>query len=263
MRLTSKSPYTRCLRCGTKLRGQRVRCPSCGREVGRSDGPVHSHQGPPAVTRARGGAAFPVSPGVAPFAKPRAASVASFTPAMRPRPARSANPPPSAQTERVICSACMASGRKASFTLVDPNNQEIAQELYPDLIRQYRGKFICENCLEVLSRKKTTAAAAPVEASPPPAAARSNAGADVGRNEGGPAHEAGDRTSSSNPVAGLGLTNDTWKWWYYVLAGILVTSFGGYQLLDGSIKKGIGSILLGLACLAVGLFSRNDEAGSS
>ena len=51
-----------------------------------------------------------------------------------------------------------------------------------------------------------------------------------------------------------------WKWWYFVVAGILIAGFGGYELYSGKFSKGIGSVLLALLCLAIGLFSRKAES---
>lgn len=58
------------------------------------------------------------------------------------------------------------------------------------------------------------------------------------------------------------MKNDNWKWWYFVVAGVLITAFGGYQIWDVQIKKGIGGLLLGVLCIAIGLFSRNSEVES-
>jgi hypothetical protein len=50
-----------------------------------------------------------------------------------------------------------------------------------------------------------------------------------------------------------------WKWWYFVLAGILIGAYGGYELYSGKISKGIGSEFLAVLCIAIGLFSRKGE----
>lgn len=53
---------------------------------------------------------------------------------------------------------------------------------------------------------------------------------------------------------------DNWKWWYFVLAGVLIAAFGGYELYSVQISKGIGSELLAALCIAIGVFSRQAEA---
>ena len=50
--------------------------------------------------------------------------------------------------------------------------------------------------------------------------------------------------------------NDTWKWWYYVIAGALILAYGLYQISDGRIGKGAGGLILGVLAIAVGFFSK-------
>jgi hypothetical protein len=52
---------------------------------------------------------------------------------------------------------------------------------------------------------------------------------------------------------------DNWKWWYFVVAGILIGAFGGYEVYDAKIGKAIGSFLLAALCIAIGLFSWRSE----
>ncbi len=56
------------------------------------------------------------------------------------------------------------------------------------------------------------------------------------------------------------MKEDSWKWWYYVVAGVLIAIFGGYEFYSGQIGKGFGSEVLGVLCVAIGLFSRKSEA---
>ena len=56
------------------------------------------------------------------------------------------------------------------------------------------------------------------------------------------------------------MEKDNWKWWYFVIAGLLIGAYGGYELYSGMIKKGVGSEILALLCIAIGLFSRKGEA---
>ena len=58
------------------------------------------------------------------------------------------------------------------------------------------------------------------------------------------------------------MDKENWKWWYFVLAGILIAAYGGYEFHQGLISKGIGSELLALLCIAIGLFSRKTEKKS-
>lgn len=57
---------------------------------------------------------------------------------------------------------------------------------------------------------------------------------------------------------------DTWKWWYYVVAGILIACFSVYQLIEGEpiIQLGgrrngpLGGFLIAALAIAVGIWSR-------
>ena len=53
---------------------------------------------------------------------------------------------------------------------------------------------------------------------------------------------------------------DNWKWWYFAVAGILIIGFGNSEFYTLKISKGIGSVSLAAACVAIGLFSRAAEA---
>jgi len=50
-----------------------------------------------------------------------------------------------------------------------------------------------------------------------------------------------------------------WKWWYFVVAGLLIGAYGVYEIWNVQIGKGIGSALLATLCVAIGLFSRKSE----
>ena len=56
---------------------------------------------------------------------------------------------------------------------------------------------------------------------------------------------------------------DNWKWWYFVVAGVLIGAFGGYEIYDARVAKAIGSFLLGALCIAIGLFSWQADASNS
>jgi hypothetical protein len=50
-----------------------------------------------------------------------------------------------------------------------------------------------------------------------------------------------------------------WKWWHFVVAGILIGAYGGYQIYDGQISRAVGSFVLATLCVVFGLFSRKRE----
>jgi uncharacterized membrane protein HdeD (DUF308 family) len=56
------------------------------------------------------------------------------------------------------------------------------------------------------------------------------------------------------------MNHDNWKWWYYVLLGILILAFAGYEIYELRIGKAIGSVILGLILIAVGTFSRKTAS---
>jgi len=53
---------------------------------------------------------------------------------------------------------------------------------------------------------------------------------------------------------------DNWKWWYFVVAGVLIGAYGVYEIFNTGIGKGIGSFLLAALCVAIGLFTRQAES---
>ncbi len=63
---------------------------------------------------------------------------------------------------------------------------------------------------------------------------------------------------------GVGGSRDTWKWWYYVVAGVLIGALSIYDLINGGeiIRLGrgrggpAGGLLLSALCVTVGIFSR-------
>lgn len=52
---------------------------------------------------------------------------------------------------------------------------------------------------------------------------------------------------------------NNWKWWHFVVAGLLIAALGAWYISEGRISKGIGSELGAALCVAVGLFSRKSE----
>jgi|SRR5215469_3440282 len=63
-----------------------------------------------------------------------------------------------------------------------------------------------------------------------------------------------DRNLTEQPM-----NKDNWKWWYFVVAGILIGAYGIYEFYTGLISKGIGSETLAVLCIVIGLFSRAAE----
>jgi hypothetical protein len=55
------------------------------------------------------------------------------------------------------------------------------------------------------------------------------------------------------------MQKDNWKWWYFVVAGVLIGAYGIYEFYTGLISKGIGSEILAVLAIAIGLFSRKSE----
>lgn len=59
------------------------------------------------------------------------------------------------------------------------------------------------------------------------------------------------------------MTGNNWKWWHFLIVGILISACGGFQLYSGKISKGLGSEALGIFCVVFGIFSRNSERKAS
>jgi len=53
---------------------------------------------------------------------------------------------------------------------------------------------------------------------------------------------------------------DNWKWWYFVVAGVLIGAYGVYEFYTSLYSKGVGSELLAILCIAIGLFSYKAES---
>jgi hypothetical protein len=72
------------------------------------------------------------------------------------------------------------------------------------------------------------------------------------------------RSSTRSKPGSNSQDEDTWKWWYYIVVGMLIGAFSVWQLIDGEpiIRFGgrrggpIGGLLLAALCIAVGWFSR-------
>jgi hypothetical protein len=60
----------------------------------------------------------------------------------------------------------------------------------------------------------------------------------------------------------MGGSAENWKWWYFVVAGILIAAYGGYEFYDMKIGKAIGTEILAVVLVVIGLFSRSAEKKS-
>jgi hypothetical protein len=56
---------------------------------------------------------------------------------------------------------------------------------------------------------------------------------------------------------------DNWKWWYFVVAGLLIGAYGVYEMTSSQVSKGVGSEILAVLCIAIGLFSWKAESAKS
>lgn len=56
---------------------------------------------------------------------------------------------------------------------------------------------------------------------------------------------------------------DNWKWWHFVVAGLLIAAFGAYEFQAGKVGASIKSEILAALCLCVGVFSRPRAGGVS
>jgi hypothetical protein len=52
---------------------------------------------------------------------------------------------------------------------------------------------------------------------------------------------------------------ENWKWWYFVVAGVLIGAYGVYEFYTGLVSKGVGSELLAVFCVVIGIFSKKAE----
>ncbi len=83
------------------------------------------------------------------------------------------------------------------------------------------------------------APARPVAAAPgaPVAAQRTPAPRDGGTEEWGPGGE-----------------GDTWKWWYYIVAGVCIAGYDLWQVYDTGRLKYLGGLFLAALCIAIGVW---------
>ena len=56
------------------------------------------------------------------------------------------------------------------------------------------------------------------------------------------------------------MNGKNWKWWHFVVAGLLIGAYGAYELYSGKISKGLGSEVLAALCVFLGVFSRKSES---
>ena len=64
---------------------------------------------------------------------------------------------------------------------------------------------------------------------------------------------------------GPGGKGDTWKWWYYVLAGICIGGYSIWQAYDQQRVKPLGELFLAVFCIAIGIwdFQRKRKSQAS
>ena len=113
-------------------------------------------------------------------------------------------------------------------------------------------------------------AAAPVEA-PAPAAlvldTSRGSSASMATPTGGPRLRTAKPTGNELPAApvaaaapaperewGPGGRGDTWKWWYYVIAGVCIGGYSIWQACDQHRIKPLGELFLAVFCIAIGVW---------
>ena len=52
-----------------------------------------------------------------------------------------------------------------------------------------------------------------------------------------------------------------WKWWHYIVVGVLICAFSGWQIWNRQINRGVGGLLLAAICIGVGLVMRKSAGG--
>ena len=89
-------------------------------------------------------------------------------------------------------------------------------------------------------------AAAPTPAvAPPPTATRPTA------------QEAMRRISQS--AGGSSGAGDRWKWWYFILAGLLIGGYAIWQFSNGAILKSLGDFAFAVLCVVIGVWDFNRK----
>ena len=53
---------------------------------------------------------------------------------------------------------------------------------------------------------------------------------------------------------------DNWKWWYFVLAGILMIGIAGWEFHQGQASKGVGTAITAVLAIVIGIFVKNAES---
>jgi hypothetical protein len=73
-----------------------------------------------------------------------------------------------------------------------------------------------------------------------------------------PAAPANRRTADDDDERG-GFASDTWKWWYYVLAGLCVGAYSIWQAYTKQSIKPLGELFLSVICIAIGIWSYKSK----
>jgi hypothetical protein len=58
---------------------------------------------------------------------------------------------------------------------------------------------------------------------------------------------------------GAGGSDDKWKWWYYIVAGVCIIGYDAWMLWDTHRPKYIGGLFLGVFCIAIGIWDFNRK----
>ncbi len=53
---------------------------------------------------------------------------------------------------------------------------------------------------------------------------------------------------------GPGGEGDTWKWWYYIVAGVCIAGYDIYMFVDTGRIKHLGGLFLAALCIAIGVW---------
>jgi hypothetical protein len=53
---------------------------------------------------------------------------------------------------------------------------------------------------------------------------------------------------------------DNWKWWYFVLAGVLLIGAGAWEFHQGMYSKGVGTCITAVIAIVIGLFVKTAES---
>ena len=93
------------------------------------------------------------------------------------------------------------------------------------------------------------AAPAPAAAAPPPPRAAAPGGMSAAQRH----------KLQAELREGAGGSDDKWKWWYYILAGVCIIGYDAWMLWDTHQMKYVGGLFLGVFCIAIGIWDFNRK----